>query len=915
MRGTLWLDHFVKDTGFAVRQLRRAPGFTAVAVLSLALGIGANTAIFTLIESSLLQPIAVKHADKLRLLTWYERVGGWVAPNLGYMSATFGSIYEQGETADGGIKHTDFSPPVYQNFVRNNTVFESLFSFKELGRVTAVADGTAEALRCFSVSGDFYRGLEVAPVIGRAIGPEHDTKTQSASVALISYEYWTRRFARSPAVIGKIVILNEVPVTIIGVNPEYFTGIEPGGNFEVWVPLSLSAAVIGRSFLDETRAWQIPIMGRLKPDVSDARAQGELDALFQAGVDANPGPIEPMLKDPAKRPRFVLESAARGVDYLNEIYGRLLLAVLALAALVLLIACANVANLLLVRSAVRQREISLRLALGAGRGRLARQLLAEGLLLASMAGVAGVVLGYWARNGIPALLATPWRPSPFDAAFDPKVLMLSITVTFVTGILFSLAPVWQSRRVEVNDVLKEDGRGTGSLSKLRAGRLLAVLQVALSVLLLASAGLCVKTFANLRSAPLGFRPEGVMMFTLDPPRLRYPAGSTGPLLAQLRERLGAIPGVHSARFSGSRVGVVVDPDDQTPGENRYASASSVGNRFFETMGIPILFGRPIDDRDIPNGPRAVVVNREFGRRFFKDQNVAGRNIRGSDKALYQIVGVCADWHAHRLRDAVRPAFYTALVQEPRGAGEGEGSFRCASSLKHHRLRTQAREKSAQRPTGNRRANSSNTRLDRFEPGGHRPAHRRRANRGRLGAGAPDGLAGGHLRRAGADPGVRRHLRRHGLLRCAADQRNRHPNGIGRAAGGSGLDGPARDAGFGGSGSCPRDSRGACAEPDPGSCPGTGVEPQLCLRAEARRSAHDRGRRDGTGHRGLRGRLSSGPPGGKGRSDDRSTARLKPGRTPAQAARRETDLEVAADARRGASVPSNPRVGGRLRRSH
>ncbi len=674
-----WLQDFWKDSGFAVRQLRKAPGFTAVAVLSLALGLGANTAIFTLIESTLLRPIAVKHPQRLRLLTWREQRGGWVPANLGYLSPTFGTIYEQRETPDGGLMHTDFTPRMYEEFLRDSHVFESLFAFKELGRVTAVVDGTAEAVNSFLVSGDFYRGMEISPLIGRAIRPEDDVRTQAGSVVVISYQYWSRRFARSPAVIGKTITLNAVPVTIIGVNPEYFTGIEPGANFEIWAPLNLPPAVYRylqhgadfkaqseHSFLDEDQAWLIPMLGRLKPGVSASQAQSALDALFQTQVDANPGPLARFLKEPAKRPRLILQSAARGVDYLTERYDRLLLAVLSLAGLVLLIACANVANLLLAKSAVRQREISLRLALGAGRWRIARQLLAEGLLLALMAGVAGMLFGYWTRNGIPSLLSTPWRPSPFDTAFDLKVLMVSIGTTFLTGVLFSLAPMWQSRRVDVNEALKEGSRGTAGLSKLRIGRLLIVLQVTLSIFLLVGAGLCVKTFTNLRNMPLGFRPEGVLLLSLDLPRLSHPAGRIGELLTDLQDRLSAIPGVESATFTGSPGGISVGPGDRKPAQTfaSYATFLNVGSRFFETMGIRILSGRAIDQHDLPSGPRAVVVNQEFAGRFFHGENSVGKTFHDSDNVTYQIVGACADWRDDRFRDPIRPAFYGAWMQEP-----------------------------------------------------------------------------------------------------------------------------------------------------------------------------------------------------------------------------------------------------------
>jgi predicted permease len=661
-----------------MRQLRKSPGFTAVAVLSLALGIGANTAIFTLIESTLLRPIPVRHAEQLRLVTWLGRGGGWVAPNLGYVSPTYGWIYEQRETPDGGLTHTDFSPPFYRQFLHDNTVFDSLFGFKELGRVTAVVDGTAEPLNCFVVSGDFYRGMEVSPVIGRAIGPADEVNSQESLVAVISYDYWNRKFGRSPSAIGQKITLNQIPVTIIGVNPEYFTGVVPGGHFEVWVPLSLSGPIGGHSLLDEEKVWSMPLMGRLKPGVSDARAQSEFDLIFQQKLDADFGKarFSEMLKDPAKRPRLNIVSGARGVDYLTPHYDRMLLALLSLAGLVLLIACANVANLLLAKSAARQREIGLRLALGARKGRIVRQLLVEGMPLACAAAVAGLLIGYVSRNAIPALLATPWRPSPFETGFDWKVLLVSLAITLVTGFLFSLAPALQARHVDLNESLKEASRSTATLSKLRIGRLLVVLQVALSVLMLAGAGFCVKTFRNLQAIPLGLQPDRVVLFTLDPPRSRYSPDRTGQMVTALQEQLSAIPGVSSATFTVSGGGTLLQSSAQSRRINvnaaesaslvdRSAVESDVGSAFFETLGIPILYGRAIDDRDNSKGPRAVVVNREFGRYFFQRENATGATFTDSSRAIYQIVGICADWRADRLRDAARPAVYGAWMQGPR----------------------------------------------------------------------------------------------------------------------------------------------------------------------------------------------------------------------------------------------------------
>jgi predicted permease len=432
--------------------------------------------------------------------------------------------------------------------------------------------------------------------------------------------------------------------------------------------------------LFDDAAWRIQLMGRLKPGVSDAQARSGLDLIFQQQLDANylAGPHGDLLKDPAKRPHLVLAPGTRGVDYVTDRYGRMLFAVFALTGLVLSIACANVANLLLARCTARQREISLRFALGAGRGRIVRQLLAEGLPLAAIAGTAGLIIGYFTRNGIPALLAKPWRANPFESAFDGKVLLVSTVITLVTAVLFSLAPAWHSLRVDVNDALKAMSRGSVGISKLNAGSALIALQVAFSLALLASAGMCVRTFTNLLALPLGVKPEGVWLFTLEPPALRYPDSRIGPLLTKVQETLRAIPGVQAASFADNAGGFYIGAGNHQPDITYASHASSipVGSHFFETMGIRIAYGRAIDQRDSRNGAQAVVVNRKFGRQFFNHENSVGLTFTAADgtggSALapqsgitqFQIVGVCDDWHVDGLRDPIRPGVYSVALRNP-----------------------------------------------------------------------------------------------------------------------------------------------------------------------------------------------------------------------------------------------------------
>jgi len=393
-----------------------------------------------------------------------------------------------------------------------------------------------------------------------------------------------------------------------------------------------------------------------------------LDAMFQRQIKLD----YPEIKED-EAPHLFVESGARGIDYLASTFGAPLRVVLTLSVFILLIACANVANLLLSKSAARRREICLRIALGAGRRRVVRQLLTEGLLLASIAGVLGVLAGYWCRNAIPALLQIPWRPSPFDTTLDTRAILVSACITLVTGVLFSLAPTWQSRRIAVNDVLKEGSNTTASLSKLRLGQLLVVLQVALSVLLLAGAALCVRTFTVLKSKPIGFNPEHVLLFDLNTPSGDLPEDRLTTLFQNIQQRLGEIAGIKSATFSKFAMmsgwqlntSIRLNGEPRELARQRFSIQHYVGSRFFETMQIPILYGRAFDEPDRSKLVKAAVVNQQFGRRFFQQENPVGKTFGvAQSKAVYQIVGVVADAHLNNLRDPVVPTYYSYWSFEP-----------------------------------------------------------------------------------------------------------------------------------------------------------------------------------------------------------------------------------------------------------
>jgi predicted permease len=640
------------DCRYALRALKASPGFAVIAVLSLGLGIGANSAIFSLMETALWKTAPVKKPEQLRLLSWTS------GPKT-VMDSTWSNL-------DDG---TVFSYAVFQAFQRGNTHLATVFGFKPAGNATAIVDGHAELARCHLISGNFYEATEVSTIAGRPIAPSDDTR-QSVPVATISYAYWQRRFGGDGSTIGRQIRLNQVPVTIVGVNPAGFTGIVSGENPDVFVPIALQPRVLpkewpkGKTLLDDPNSWWVEAMVRMAPGNSEDRVRAALDVELRQAVLAT---LPVKGKD---LPRLRLRAGARGLDELGEEAGTPLRLMLALVTMVLLIACANVANLLLARATARQREISMRMALGAGRWRITRQMLTEGLLLSTMGGGLGVLLGYWMRDAIPNLLRTPWEPPDLQAQFDVRVLAISLAVTLFTGVLFSLAPVWQASRVDPNSALKEGTRSTTSLPRLLAGKSLVVFQVALSVLLLVGAGLFARTLSNLKSEKPGFRPERLLLFAIDPPRTPYAGARRVALFEELERRIAAIPGVQSSTLSASvligggnnTTEAVPDWRGPRPGRADRTWVNQVGSRFFETMGIPVLYGRSIDARDGPKAPRVAVVNQRFAREFFPKGDALGRTFHLDPKEIYQIVGICGDTHFDRLQSAIPPTFYSSFQQ-------------------------------------------------------------------------------------------------------------------------------------------------------------------------------------------------------------------------------------------------------------
>lgn len=614
------LDDFAKDVRFGFRTLVRSPGFTIVAVLTLALGIGANTAIFSLIDAVMLNLLPVRNPQRLVLLDWtgdMAMIEGPRSPNA-----------------------APFSYRTFEDIRAHNQVFSSLFGFVPLGKPSIVIEGEASLAQGELVTGDYFSGLGVGPVLGRVI-TDADEKPGDPRVAVISYGYWSRRFGRNPKAVGKGATINGVPFTIVGVAPPKFFGVQPGRSVDVWAPLAedsgllpygLSSGPGGFDPFTSSDWWWLMMMGRLKPGVSTQQGTAQADLLFRQSISnflkTHPATVPPHIR---------LDPASRGLANLRQEFSKPLSILMILVSVVLLIACANIAALLVARSNTRRREIAIRLALGASRGRLVRQLVGESVLLAGFGGALGLLFAHWGSHALLVLMSGGREPLTLLVGLDAKVLAFTAVVSMVTGILFGLAPAWRSTRVELTPALKATASGTSVVrqrTRLGLGNSLVIAQVALSLLLLIGAGLFVRTLESLENENLGFDPHHLLLFGVDPSLAGYKGEQRIDFYGRLLHRLQALPGVKSATMSqntlisGSRDSwdVSIEGLKPRPGQNRDVDWNFVGPSFFKTMEIQLLVGRGIGWQDTASSPQVVVVNRAFARHFLDDRNPVGYTI-------------------------------------------------------------------------------------------------------------------------------------------------------------------------------------------------------------------------------------------------------------------------------------------------
>ena len=649
--------------------LWQAKGWSAVVLLSLALGIGAKTAIFTAINRLLLHQKPVRDPELLVRLRYAGRND----------MVTNSSDYGYTATSSDGLPvRATFSYAMYQQFVADNKTMSDLVAGAPYGRVTVVIDGQADTANAFISTGNFYQVLGVTARLGRTLLPEDD-RADAPPAAVISSKYWHSRFLTDPGVLGKTIRVNNVLVTIVGVLAPGFTGIQNTTSelADVSLPMALEPQLntTGQARLPQPTNWWLQVVGRLKPGMTAAQVQGNLGGVFQqtarAGLDTYMKSISEAERTTARNrnrtsiPRLRVDSASRGIYDVQTTELRMATILSVVVALVLLIVCANVANLLLSRATAREREISIRLSLGATRWRIVRQLLTESLLLAFLGGALGLLVAYWGRQLLPGSVGE----APL---FDWRVLAFVFAVTGLTGIIFGLAPAIRASRGDVNSALKQSGRSVVA-SRSVLGKSLIVVQVAISLVLLVGSGLFLRTLYNLRTVDVGFNPHNLLLLRISPGLNRYDEKRTIALYGDLQERIAAVPGVKGVALaqpsllSGSINTTSLFAHGRVyagPDEGGSIRRLVVSPNFFELMEIPILAGRALTPRDNDTAPKVAVINEAAAKKHFPNENPVGRRFGNSieQSGQFEIVGIARDAKYSDLREPAPPTMYVPYFQ-------------------------------------------------------------------------------------------------------------------------------------------------------------------------------------------------------------------------------------------------------------
>lgn len=653
------MENLLKDLRYGLRGLLKRKGFAAIAVLTLSLGIGANTAIFTLVNAVMLKTLPVQKPEELVLFSDTASEGTSLedSPRTGVWSR--------------------FSYDSYEYFRDHNQSFQDIAALRSGTSRLAVRRTDSEAnaatrAQGHLVTGNYFSVLGVRAMRGRVLTPEDDN-ANAQPAAVMSHRYWEKELNSDPSIVGKNLIINGTNFTVAGVTPPEFFGERVRRPPDFWLPLSFHPQIELRpSFLENNQAYWLMIMGRLKPGVSMDQAQASVNLALQQFLTEQAGSQLTEERQKGIQNTFAtLVEGKGGISGLRKYYSKPLRMLMAIVGIVLLIACANVGSLLLSRAASRRAEISLRMALGATRWRIVRQLLTESLLLAVVGGVCGVLLAQW---GVVVLVGLVAEGSPLDTRPDAGVLLFTAGVSLVAGLLFGLVPAVQASRANLSAAIKERTRMRTGFMRLSLSSLLVVVQVGLSMVLLTGAGLFARSLVKLQNENLGFDRNNMLLLEIDSRLAGYKPAELATLYQQVIERLGSIPQVRSvsmatyAPLAGTRRSSSVRITGYTPqpGEDLVVEDILTGPRYAETLGVPLLRGREIEIRDTAASPRVAVINSAFAEKYFKDQNPIGRTFTFDDEtdngAALEIVGVVGDFKSGETRDLPEPAVYRPILQ-------------------------------------------------------------------------------------------------------------------------------------------------------------------------------------------------------------------------------------------------------------
>ena len=653
-RGVGFTESALQDLRFGLRMLGKNPGFTAVAVLTLALGIGANAAIFTVINAVLLRPLAVQHPEQLVAVGDPTRVHAW---------------------SNGTPGTNSFSYPLYREVRDQNEVFSSLLASSRLDNARIVIDKGAEDVHGRVVSENYFETLGVEALVGRMFVSGDGGAPGSDPLAVISYGYWQKRFAGSAGVVGRTVELNGVPMTLIGVAGPKFQGEVVEDQPDIWAPLLMEPQLMPeKPYLETANISSLLLVGRLKPGVTMAQAKANLDGLVRRALT---GRLEAMLSADdrnavhSKKIDVQVSDGGRGLSHVRAEFAQPLWLLMGMVGLVLVVACINVANLMLARSAARQKEMAVRLAIGAGAGRVIRQLLTESLLLATLGGALGLLL---AQSGAAALvrMAEAGVGVRNRLDLDWRVLGFTASVCFLAALLFGLGPALRFVKVRVGAVLGSGARDSGSRMKLQTGRLLLGAQIAVGVFVLMGAGLLVRSLWKLEGTDLGYSRDKLLLVRVDLGASGYRGESLHHATEELLYRFAALPGVKGATastnglYSGSESEdtILLDGAPPTNGEKDSAD-DEIGPNYFSTIGVPMVMGREITQQDFSRRARVAVVNETFAKVYFGDRNPLGHTVGIQDSEHpntppYEIIGVAKDVRDHDVRTPAKKRLYASL---------------------------------------------------------------------------------------------------------------------------------------------------------------------------------------------------------------------------------------------------------------